>query len=191
MIILTLMIITLGLIGVNIQDLVKQQRFKSEVALIVEQLRLAQDLMLMLNTDALVRFSKDKKGIITTVEVETKLSKGWQRELKRQHAPLSMVALVEFEDQITGTKTANFPLELTFLSGGSVMSQGMLHLVSQDRQQESFICLPGYPKMIDTVLDPKKDPNCHLKSEIDFFEKLTFYTRREVEEREQKNAFQK
>ena len=62
MIVLTVMILTLGLIGLNINRLVVEQRFKSEAALVVDQLRLAQDLMLILNTDAIVKFRKEPDG---------------------------------------------------------------------------------------------------------------------------------
>lgn len=190
MIIITILIITLGLIGVNIRDLVKQQRFKSEVSLVVDQLRLAQDLMLMLDIDAIVKLAKDGKGIKTSIEVEINLPEGWQREVTRPHPPLTSIAIVEFDDLTSGAKTAGLPVTLHFLSEGSVMSQGVLRLASQDSKMESFICLPGYPRPIDNVTNPQQDPGCNIKSETDLFDKLTFYTRREIEERELKNALQ-
>jgi type II secretory pathway pseudopilin PulG len=191
MIVITILIISLGLIGVNIRDLTREQRFKSEVSLVVDQLRLAQDLMLMLNTDSIVKFSRKGKGVVTSIDVESILSKGWQREINRERPPLNAITDVEFfEDAASLSKNSELPLELNFLSGGSVMSQGVLRLANHDWKQETFICLPGYPRSIVNVADPKMDPGCNSKVEVDFSEKLTFYTRREIEERVQKNALQ-
>jgi len=180
-IIITLLTITLGLIGVNIRDLVKQQRFKSEVSVIVDQLRLAQDLMLVLNTDVLMRFAKENNSIKYHLEVENVLPKGWQREINRPRRNLTTVAVIEFDDASAGLKNAGLPIELKFLSGGSVMSQGVLRLATQDGEMETYICLPGYPRPIVNVTDPKSDKGCDAKIDADFFDKLTFDTRREIE----------
>jgi hypothetical protein len=190
MIIITILIITLGLIGVNIRDLIKQQKFKSEVSLVVDQLRLAQDLMLILNTDSIFKIAKDDKGLTTSITVETNLPPGWQREILRQRPPLTSIVAAEFDDRSSGTKTNAFPLELHFLSEGSVMSQGVLRLASRGGEMESFICLPGYPSPLESISDLQNASACNKQSESDFFEKLTFYTRREIEERVQKNALQ-
>lgn len=188
MIIIMISIISLGLIGVNIRDLVRQQRFKSEVSLVIDQLRLAQDLMLMLNTDSIVKFSNKGKNITSTIDVESVLSKGWQREIDREHPPFDAIKIVEFEEANSPLKHSTLPLEIKFLSGGSVMSQGVLRLANQDESLETFVCLPGYPRPIVYVTDPKADPGCNLKADADFAEKLTFYTRREIEERVQQKA---
>jgi hypothetical protein len=188
--IITILILTLGLIGVNIRDLVKQQRFKSEVALVVDQLRLAQDLMLVLNTDAIVKFWKEGNGINYHVNLESVLSKGWQKELSRTHSNLKAITIIEFDDTGSGVKKAGLPLDLNFLSGGSVMSQGTLRFAAEGGGLEAYICLPGYPRPIVNITDPKNDPNCNTKVESDLFDKLTFYTRREIESRMPSNAAQ-
>lgn len=191
MIILLILILTLGLVGVNIRDIIRQQRFKSEVSFIVERLRLAQDLMLMLNTDAIVRFAKDRQGQIhTSIELESILPKGWHKELNRNLPPFNSIRIIEFEDAVQGANAATLPIDLRFFSGGSVMSQGMLHLATQDRSQEAYICLSGYPRPINSIADPKNETGCNFNNQADFADKLTFYTRREIEDKQQKEALQ-
>jgi Tfp pilus assembly protein FimT len=177
--------LTIGLIGLNIRDLIKEQRFKSEVALVVDQLRLAQDMMLILNADVTVKFNPDKQGIRCSLETGMQLSPGWKKEIKRQRPNLKAISVIEFQDHANDNKSSHWPLELQFLSGGSLMSQGVLHLANQDSTMEVYVCFPGYPAPIFSITDPK-DPHCNFHSQANFFERLTFHTRREIEERLQK-----
>ena len=189
MIIITILVLSLGLIGVNIRSLIKEQRFRSEVGLVVDQLRLAQDLMVVLNADALMKFNivPTEVGIRYWIELETNLSAGWKRELMRPRPNLYTIKIVEFNDTISGTKYSN-NVELHFLSGGSVMSQGVLRLATENGEMERFVCLPGYPRPIVSILDQNSDPGCNPSNEANFAEKLTFYTQREIEDRVQSNA---
>ncbi len=185
MIILTIMLLSLGLIGLNIKKLITQQRFKTEVALVVDQLRLAQDLMLILNADALVNFNKDKQGFKSTIEVENILSKEWQREIDRDRPSLTTIKTLEFFDKNSDIKTQIPPFTLNFLSGGSIISKGMIRLATVDKELEAFIFLPGYPYPLESVQSDQGMAE-KFQNQSDFFDKLTFNIRRDIEEKKQK-----
>jgi type II secretory pathway pseudopilin PulG len=185
MIVLLIMGLTAGLIGVNVGGLINEQRYRSEVSLVVGQLRLAQDLMLILHTDAIVKFRKGPEGLKSWIEVENSLSKEWQKEINRDKPPLTYLSSIQFEDAASGNRMEN-QFDLNFLSGGSIMSRGVLVLSNQDKSLESYICLPGYPRPIDNVNSREADPGCQMSNETDFAERLTFIARREIEDREAK-----
>jgi type II secretory pathway pseudopilin PulG len=185
MIILTIILLSLGLIGANIQKLVEQQRFKTEVVIVLDQLRLAQDIMLILNADALVKFSKDENGFKSKIEVENILSKGWQREINRDRPALTTIKFIEFADNGSDIKKQVPPFDLNFLSGGSIMSQGVLRLATSEKGLEAFIFLPGYPYPIESVQNSKQNPTGLFQNSSDFFDKLTFNMRRDIEEKKQ------
>jgi hypothetical protein len=187
MIILTIILLTTGLMGINIQRMIKQQHFKSEVAFIVDQLRLAQDIMLILNTDVVVRFHKEKEGYKLQLQVENILSKGWQREIKRDRPLLTKIKTVEFDDYASVGKIEEPPFDLLFLSGGTIMSQGRLRLKGSDEDLEVFIFFPGYPNPIESTQNKDQNLKGKFQHQTDYFEKLTFYMRREIEENLQKN----
>jgi type II secretory pathway pseudopilin PulG len=185
MIVLLIMGLTAGLIGVNIGGLINEQRYRSEVSLVVGQLRLAQDLMLILHTDATVKFRKGPEGLRSWIEVASSLSQEWQREINRDRPPLTYLSSIQFEDAASGNRMEN-QFDLNFLSGGSIMSKGILVLSNQDKSLESYICLPGYPRPISNVNSRETDSGCQMSNETDFAERLTFYTRREIEDKEAK-----
>ncbi len=187
MIILTIILLTTGLMGVNIQRMIKQQHFKSEVALVVDQLRLAQDIMLILNADVRVKFNKDKNGFKLHIEVENILSKGWQREIQRERPALKHIQSIAFEDYNSGNKIEQPPLELLFLSGGSIMSQGLLQLKGAGDDDQAYLMFPGYPYPIESSQNAEDHLTRRIQHQADYFEKLTFYMRREIEENLQKN----
>lgn len=183
LLVIILMIMMMSLVGVKVTQLFKEQRFNTEVSLVVDQLRLAQDLMLILDTDAHVRLVKDPQSgqIKYGIHVEKKMEPGWQKEIMRPKPELKAIKLIDFEDTLTGVH-AKDRIDLIFMSGGSVMSQGVLLLSSADHKLERYICLPGYPRPIVSVSNAREDPGCDPKNEIDFAERLTFYMRREITE---------
>lgn len=185
LLVLGLISIIAGLVGLNVRHLLKEERFKSEVYRVLDLLRLAEDLMLIAESDTYVKFMKDSEtgGILYQIEVEKPLSTGWSKELLRKRTPLNAIKWIEFQDASL-VRLVN-PLELKFLSGGSEMSEGTLRLADSDRNPvyQSFICLPGYPANLNISTSP-----CELKKDIEFRQKLTFISQREILEREQKDA---
>lgn len=185
MLVLGLISIIAGLVALNVRGLLHEQRFRTEVTLVLDTLRVAQDLMLIANSDAHVVFSKDPRtGFISyRIELEKPLTKGWTREVTRPRPPLTAVRTIEFQDSGSGVKAFdNFAL--SFLSGGTVMSSGNLRLADADRNAtlQSLICLPGYPAPLGGM-DCTKDPKVR-----DFREKLTHNTQQAIQEKDLAHA---
>ncbi len=182
-----------GLVGLNIRRLVLEQRFNTEVSLVVDQLRMAQDLMLIMQNDAHVKFEtlRDNKGIRYWIELEKKPSNNWMREITKPRPPLTAIRKVDFQELIPSLAAQSTPgqLDIKFLSGGSVMSAGVLHLSSSDAKmapegtRERYICLPGYPNPISSSSKEEEAALCNPRKESDIADRLTFAIQREISEK--------
>ena len=179
-IVMTILLLGAGIAGININKALVEQRFRSEVGIIVDELRLAQNLMLILGTDVHLHFEVDQSGksISYKLELETALPKNVQYEIMRKREPLKTIKGVFLADELV-TEIKEKHIDIKFLSNGAVMSKGILRLASSDNENvpkgtlESFICLAGYPKPIssnDTKEEAEK--NC-LKFEQDLDARLT------------------
>jgi type II secretory pathway pseudopilin PulG len=156
-----------GVVAININKAMAEQRFRTEVAAIVNQLQLAQNLMLILNQDVRVTFIKDiaKKEINFGLQMQCPSVKGWDKELVRKPPPLRAV-LVDFTGEDNRSSNSN-ELSIKFMSGGAVMSEGMLRLYSASGGHERFIYLPGFPapifasteKQVDLLRTREQDRN--------------------------------
>lgn len=170
-----------GIIGINISNTIIDQRFRNEVSRVVDQIRLAQDLMLILGTDVHLIFAEDEseQGIKYWLELETGLPDQVGREVKRPHALLKTIRGLFIEDTTEATKPEKGKIDLLFLSGGSVMSKGVLRLSTSDKVSppvgalNNFICLPGYPHPIFSVESSEEAESCLPKDEEDNDKKLT------------------
>jgi len=143
-----------GVVALNVRKAILQQRFRSDVSLVVHTLRLAQQLMLVFNTDVKVRFwpLPDQRGFGYLLDFEDKLDTYWKREATRPRAPLKGIHAISF-----GSDTRQ--VEIQFLSGGMVMSRGILQLSSaaEGRVEGAwveYICLPGFPRFLESRGDP-------------------------------------
>lgn len=155
-----------GLFAIKIDRAVQEQKFRSEVDQVVEHLRLAQNLMLIFHTNVHVKFwSVDAKGIYYQLSFDTPLPAKWNPEMQRLHQLTTVRSLYiddlekykdreldvleEFSNKESGT------LILSFLSGGSKMSQGILRLSTSDKESSQamvrWILLPGFPSQILSV----------------------------------------
>lgn len=178
LIVMGLVAITAGLLGLSVHKLLHEQRFRSESNTVLESLRLAQDLMLIADSDVHLLFTKDSRtgGIVINLQLEKPLTQGWAREAMRPRKPLEAIKFVEFADQRLGSKQIN-QVQLHFLSGGTVMSQGTLRLADSDYTPiyQTFICLPGYPLPIVS-----SGGQCDFKGEREMQERLTESIQREI-----------
>lgn len=179
-IVIAILSLASGIVAISINKALADQRFRSEVALVVDELRLAQDLMLILGTDVHVFFqlNKDGTGIDYGIDLETKLSPHVQREVTRKKKNLKTIKGVFFVDQLTAMERENY-IDLKFLSNGAVMSKGIMRLASTDDESvpkgtlESFICLAGYPKPImSSETNEEAEQNCQSFDD-DLDERLT------------------
>lgn len=174
LLVLSLLALLAGVIGINMRRAFFEQRFRAEVSGLVSSLRLAQDLMLILDTDIHVFIEDDpKKGLHSWIEAEKKLTDGWGRELERKRARFSAIHLVEMEDKISENSAQTNKIDIKFLSGGAVMSKGILNAFSSRNKNDetslvSSICLPGYPKPIVS-----SNEECGFAKEADVEEQLT------------------
>lgn len=154
-IVIVILTIASGVAAIGINKALIEQRFLTEVGLIVDEMRLAQDLMLILGTDVHLHFAEAKKkdGIEYWLEFETHLPRKIQNELLRKKKPLKAIKGVFLEDKLLW-EIQESHIEVKFLSKGDVMSKGIMRLATSSDENvpsgtlESFICLSGYPRTI-------------------------------------------
>ena len=170
-----------SVIGIGIHKALVDQRFRSEVSKVVDELRLAQDLMLILGTDVRVVFVENQRrdGIDFWIETETQVQKALQKEISRRHDKLKTIRGAFFEDELLKEATIG-KIEVKFLSNGSVMSKGILVLSTSNQESatkgvlKSYICLAGIPKPISSYEDLEPaEMACHLFDDEQFDSRLT------------------
>ena len=186
LIVIGIIALVAGLMGVNIRKLFQEQRFHTEVSLVVDELRMAQDLMLIMQNDAHVKFEtlRDNQGIRYWIELEKKPSNEWMRELTKPRKTLKAIRKVNFQELVPSLAGQSTPgvIDIKFLSGGSVISTGVLQLSGTDSR---YICLPGYPNPIVSSSKGDEASLCDPKKELDAAERLTFALQREINEKKQ------
>lgn len=189
LIVITILVLMTGIIGINVRHLMQEQRFNTEVSLIVDELRLAQNLMMILGYDVYVRYEKSKTsdGIKFWIDVDKLLNDNWTREVTRKRSLLKAIKRIDFHDRgpQIGTPETNAPNEIKFFSKGSLMSKGVLELSSSENVQASdasvsYICFPGYPSTITSLSSERGSEACDPKNEADYDEKLTVAIQREI-----------
>ena len=154
LIVIAILSVATGSISLGIYKAVREQQFQSEVSQVLDRVRLAQDLMLVRNTDVSIKFktSEDGNEILYWLEFDQQGSEKWLRESQRVPKTLKWVQYVDFQD-MAEMEPVNGSAEIRFFSGGAVMSQGDLRL-STSRNDDlkgaltRYISLPGYPSMI-------------------------------------------
>jgi prepilin-type N-terminal cleavage/methylation domain-containing protein len=150
-----------GFVGINIRKAVSEQNFRSEVDLVVTQMRLAQDLMLIFRGEVKLKFTvlPDGKGASTTLEFESKMPGQWGKEAKRVHN-LTHIHSIFFLDELVSFDGPNHTddedvLYIRFLSNGSAISKGVMQLSNAMNPDSPgalsrYINLPGYPSPIES-----------------------------------------
>ncbi|MCB1118339.1 MAG: type II secretion system protein [Chlamydiia bacterium] len=155
LIVITLLMIAAVAISISIQSAVKDQRFRTEARLVVDVLQLAQDLMLLLNVDGVVRFEENpqEKTIDVIYEPVDLIKETWLPLVNRSRLILHTIDNVnlKLEEQIDPRIWGK---QIVFFSGGSVMTQGTLTLSAGDYRQT--IILLGYPSPFRTGNRPSE-----------------------------------
>lgn len=185
MVVLAIISLLGGLVAINVNKAVVDQRFRTEVAAIVNQLRLAQNLMLVLDQDVTVKFKDrgDQKTIDYWLEMQCPALKGWDKELARRPPPLKTIRALEFDAELQ--EAGEGLLELKFMSGGTVMSRGVLLLSTSDSFNkkgalERYICLPGFPAAISASMGEIPKAACLEEISGDFKMQITQATVQEI-----------
>jgi len=193
LLVLAILLIIGSFIAINIRKALIDQRFRTEVNLITDQIRLAQDLMLVLSQDVhLIITSDGKGGVDYEIKCDFPLPKGWDKEILRRHETLNTIHRVDFKDQLKIYPTKSGEVDLKFISKGTVISRGILVLSAYHEHDEKgpltrYVCLPGYPSAIVTVLDNPDEAECGLEPSP-FDENLTANTMRELEANKMKKT---
>jgi type II secretory pathway pseudopilin PulG len=181
----------LGIIGtvvaININKTMTEQRFRTEVASVVNQLRIAQNLMLIVDQEVLVTFTQNGPNQINFgLEIQCPTKKGWEKELTRKPNPLKTIRYVDFFNAETNTwESAS---KLKFMSGGLAMSRGILRL-SNDKKSgyEEYVCLPGFPSPIISTSERQAQEQCLNPSDRNMNDYLTMAIMQEVTSKTQQN----
>lgn len=183
LVVLGILSLVIGLVGFNVRHLVVDQRFRNEVKMVVDQLRMAQNLMLIMDSDIHVKF-QEKDGYIL-MELESSLELPWLKALNPEPKTLNVIHHVGFDEK-GKEKMSGFEergvLDIKFLSGGNVMTSGTLRLATARDSQNAlkrFICLSGYPKPIVVQME-FSCPEDEIDQE--FKEQLTRMTVQEIQE---------
>lgn len=151
LIVLVLISLIATVIGIGTAKAVDSQRFESGVSLIVDQIQLAEELMLHLNTDVALTLTTDSKGVMCFLEVETGVLESLRLK-ERAHLFVRGVKAVSWDEEVQES------LILTFLSAGGSMSKGLLHLAPDTPQLRAgkgrWVYLPGRPSTLQAALYP-------------------------------------
>lgn len=186
LLVLSILLLVAGVVSISAKRAFDEQRFRSEVNLIVSKLRFAQDLMLIYKGDVEVHFVSENQKTTTFWLTSQHLSKGlWKDEIEHKH-------ILKMSRGIGLEKGANQEgklgeLRLQFKSNGSFMSSGILRIATADQQNvgalERFIVLNGYPQPItDTGTYPENfSSNAEKEKEADAL--LTRLTTEEVRDK--------
>jgi type II secretory pathway pseudopilin PulG len=184
LIVMTLLLVVGGVVTVNIRKAIVEQKYRTEVELVVDTLRLAQDLMLIAGLDLhlFMKQASNDQGIECWLEADGEIPKKWERMIAQSHRLLTAIRTASFKEQRSFPITEGM-LDLRFQSLGSMMSRGILKLSFY--QNESMqgplirtICLSGYPHPIVSKLETDSSIPCRENKEFDL--RLTQQTEREI-----------
>lgn len=178
LIVMALMVLLVGIVGWNLRGGIKAQAFNTQVDRILKQLRMSQDILMLLNIDTKLDFEGKEIEWIpvgTTNEVYDKF-------LAKEKTPLTSFSSIEFESELDGEKSLFTPesgkITLSFLDRGFRLPYGVLKMVSVDNV-ERYIYLPGYPSPLDLQNTPP-DVTQIKNKERDFRDRLTKATWTEI-----------
>lgn len=177
LIVLFILSLILGFVGINVNKAVHEQRFRSEVSAVVDTLRTAQYLMIIMDNDVHVKFKQTDNGILLSTETACPLEPAWGKILLTPKK-LNTIHIVNFKDLQSPIPTEPGVVDVRFLSSGYVMSQGIMRLATADATQDrqglqNYICLPGYPSALTSVADRPEEPRCYALVEEGFVESMT------------------
>lgn len=155
LVVLTILSLCVGLTGIKIREFYQEQSFLSDTRRVVSELAMAQDLMLILDTDVYVIFSKEKGSGDWSLHlsVDKPLKESWRHLIERE-VPLKSIRQIRFEG------VSKDPIELEFSLGK--MSEGVLELTSSDRAGKKGVDdhfelrLPGFPAPIGQAKTKEK-----------------------------------
>jgi len=192
LIVMMVLALTTGTIAFNINKALREQHFKTEVELVVDYLRLAQNLMLIMNVDTHVIFenSKSDGSNLISLKIDENLDDRLLEVVTSKQKKLDYIRFIDFHDENRTTVDLN-KIDVKFISKGSVMSKGLLRLATTESTAgglQKYICLAGYPKSIYSISEKTDDPSCH-ESAQDFDQRLIQFTVQEIQSTKPQRVF--
>lgn len=199
LIVMLLLSILFSVVGMQVHKAIREQRFHTEVSMVVDRLRLAQDLMLTLPGDITVVFvcRPEGKGIEYWLKVETPHETPAVTALTAKHYMLKEIQGVFFKDdlELTTPSPQQGYLEVKFWSKGAVMSQGLIRLAASPEDptpsgiRQAYVALSGYPEPLVCHHD-RKQAESHLakRDDVNFLKMLRQDSFDRLLAGEQKNA---
>lgn len=132
LVVMAILAVASVLVGFGIRQALKDQRFRSEVNVVVKQMRTAQDLMLFASAEAYVKFSADNEGHpISWIEVKSKIPPFLEKQVQLSPQVFTTLKKIEFYDaRRNGSPSTHFEIE--YGSHGTSMSRGTLRLWAGD-----------------------------------------------------------
>ena len=167
MIVFALISVIAVVVGVNIQQLLAEQRFKTSAASLLDRFQMAQQLMIILDSDVKVQISKDRDGIWKAiVSVEKNLS-GAMKEALEKNPELTNVQSIGFFDP--NGRLIDDEILIQFSSLTQTISRGVLVLSAYDTIDEEgplrrMITFTGIPRPLQ--LSERAEVN---RSEQEYF----------------------
>jgi type II secretory pathway pseudopilin PulG len=141
LIVFSLLSIAAGAIAYNIRGFFRSQSSYAEMDRFVEQLRNAQNAMMLLNIDSEVKISTDTRGVSVEWVPKSPISQMASRLFKPQET-YHYLTDISFQDAFKDLVLKdNF--SLSFLSKGFLMNRGVLKL--QADKEVRYLLMPGYP----------------------------------------------
>lgn len=158
LIVLAIMLLFAGLIGINISKASKEQRFKDETQQILNQLRMAQEFMVIFQVNVSLLLEHQHQGWTYQLVFDTPPPPQIAHLAKDKPSQLSEIKQIEFEDlNHFDAKDPKDKIYIRFLANGTRMSRGLLQLANH-RDNERYIDLPGYVTPLKLTLSkPSKD----------------------------------
>ncbi|MBA3958194.1 MAG: type II secretion system protein [Parachlamydiaceae bacterium] len=155
-----------GIMGINIRKALHEQRFKSEVEVLINQLRLAQELMLIFNGDLYLTLDAAQDGIVSKINLEQPLA-SWtppQKSLSHKFTTIRRISL--YPPPVGDTSKGAL---IKFMSGGAIMTKGILRMSTAEQDGPGvlsrYLCLPGYPAPLASVARQLTEEECLTKDE--------------------------
>jgi len=184
LLVMALIALVAGIVSIGMNKVFVDQRFRNEVNQIVDDLSLAQDLMLIMGSDIKVKFTQasENQGIEYYLDTDSKISESLQRVLISKKRVLKTIRGVFFDDKLDQNEQEG-QLELSFISKGFVMSKGIMHLSISSLEKpasnvlSAYICFAGYPRPIksrDTYEEASKD--CDMAQHEAFIDTVSLDT---------------
>lgn len=147
------------LTGVKFKQLYHEQQLLSESQQVLSHLAMAQDLMLIMDTDVQVKIAPDPKSELLQIwlEVEKPFKEMWANFVERKMT-LKAIRSLQFENN------RGKEIDLRFSFGR--MSKGVL-TIDEGEKHESRIELAGYPKPLTLTTIEEKEPSIMTRSQIE------------------------